>query len=72
LQFRPLNKKVTISPLNFTKRGKAAEKMPPVSKQGDKIASFCKDKRPKYIISLIRGAKEHISLKLEGQQSIFP
>jgi len=72
LHFWPLNKKVTISPLNFTKRGKVVEKTPPVSKQGAKIASFCKDKGPKYIISLIRETKEHISLKLEGQHSIFP
>ena len=50
-----------ILPLNFTKRYKVAEKTPHVQKQGAKIATFCKDKR----------SKELISPKIEVQMIIF-
>jgi len=54
-------KKIKILPLNFTKRCKAYEKTPHVSKQKAEIATFCKDK----------GLKALIFLTIEGHMNIF-
>jgi len=71
MQFWLPNKKITILPLNFKIRCKAAGKTPRVSKQRAKITTSWKDKGSKNFFLKDRGPKEHISLKIEDKIFIF-